>query len=273
MNNINIETETDQNFFNECEQAILDRDEKIKNLLNDLSIQNVRTQQQNQLEKIESSICNTQKMFLHLKVWFKQFEEKKLAKSSKINGNLKEENECLKNQNQILSEEKRKNNEKIQFFVHGLKSQISTLKKELNDVKTQQNSNSNDFVKLLIKHKQFSLMESNKYISTQDSETNKSYDIMSLVTPHKKYSEKEMLSGFATKIKKKNVSTNTQFNDQTHRISYNRNHSLKEEYGRKSIIIQCILKNLSKKKNLKQLRDSWLKKVKSLILFVIIVIK
>ena len=165
--------EFDENFAAECEQAILDRDDKIKSLLSELSNQKKLKDDNKKFDMIENSLHGTRKSISSLKIWLKNFNENKLKKWKSLNKSLKIENETLKSLSRNSIENKRNIDEKIHLFIANLKSEIMVLRSEIQEIKTKQKSNINDFKFLINENKQ--KMDSSKYMSTLDSENNKSF--------------------------------------------------------------------------------------------------
>jgi len=232
-----IERESDENFMHECEQAILDRDEKITSLLIELSKKNELSSGQSQYAKIEKSLLFSMKKFGKMQKWFQNFEEKKLMKLQTINLNLRQENNELKTKHQTFMDKSNQKELKTNNFMITLKKDLNNLKSELQNIKTNQKECGKTMNFFIEKNKE-------KLASIRKSE----------LTNEKK--EKHENRGFSTpenlERKKKKASENTV---STKSSQNHENKLLKDEYNRKSTVIHCILKSLNQKNLLEKLKN------------------
>lgn len=267
----------DQNdFIKECEQAIIDRDEKISNLLAELKAQKTSNSaiSNEQLAIIRNSIEKNNRGFKKLRNWIENFENKKLSKLSSINNKLFQENQQLTTEKELFMQQKTQNNKRVGGFIGKLKTTMDFLRNEMSELKNKHEICNNELKQFFSQSKdslknrdnmKFCSPDSTKYISTVESENNKSYESRRFMTPHKTFNfDERQLQEILVQNKpnKRNVSTNTPCNqiiDATQERNH-RNMLLRDEYRRKSIIIQCILKSLNRK-NLEKMKQSWICKV------------
>ncbi len=247
--------EIEENFMKECEEAIQDRDEKIKALISELSQQKTSITHNNHLEKIDHSIIDLKKKFLKLQKFFENFEEKKLKKSENSNIFLRRENENLKANFSVFQEKSKKTSN---FIVKNLKNGLLGLKDQLIEIKGKQRENSDKFGVFIQKNKEKCLSgESTKLFSTIESDYNKSMGNKSFLTPNTvktkdSPSEKRVSEGVQCEFEEKKGSfseNSSQTNNKNKKMN-----NLKDK--RKSFIIQCILNSMNKKDLLKKFEFS-----------------
>ena len=238
--------EFDEEFVRECEQAIIDRDEKIKVLLAELALKPSypdlnASKNEETLAKIEKSLFFTRKKFGKLQKWFENFEEKKLRKTESKNCELRQENTLLQQKQQNFTEKKMERERKTNSFLINLKKDLKEMKEEIQDVKDRQRQ-CGKIVNFCVEKTKEKVREyelaKNKPLKIANNSNSGGY-----LTPDEK-----------TKKKSENtVSTKS-----------SQNQELKSEYHRKSTIIQCILKSLNQKNVMEKLKNTKKNKVFSL---------
>ena len=238
--------EIEENFVKECEEAIEDRDERIKSLLGELSHQKTCETHDNHLEKIDNSLIDLKKRFMKLQRFFENFEEKKLKKSENSHKFLKKENETLKAKFSVLQENSKKTNN---FIVKNLKNGLCNLKDQLKEIKGKQRENSKEFGVFIQKNKDKCLSgDSTKFLSTFESDYNKSCVNKSFLTPNTgKTMDSRSENGKVSEGVQCEFKGNGDLFGNSSRINDKKKGMKNLKDKRKSFIIQCILKSMNKK--------------------------
>lgn len=263
FSNKNEEEGEENEFLKECEQAILDRDEKIDALITEL---NEKKSKINKNKNLEHSINKTAKNFKKLQKWIENMENQKIHKLSSINNKLQEDNKQLELKNLLLTERQNQSKKNLILLAKKLKSNITELKFELNEIKTKQSTYNHDFSQLFCKSTEnfkYCSPESTKYIPTLESEINRSYESKHFTTPNKTLDMRTVRLheniDEPKPTKKKNASTNTNFFEESRKMK-EKHAYLKDEYRRRSAVIHSILKSLNIK-NVEKMKKMLIEKV------------
>ena len=229
--------EFDEDFVQECEQAILDRDEKIKVLLSELASKSPSPNQAVKnndaaFSKIEKSLFSTRKKFGQLQKWFENFEERKVRRLESTNSELRKENTILQERQHSFAEKRVAKDQKTNSFLINLKKELKAMRNEMQDLKEKQQE-CGKIVNFYVEKTKEKAKEADSAKNQTMKRPCYSNNCGGYLTPDEK----------TKKLSENTVSTKS-----------SQNQELKSEYHRKSTIIQCILKSLNQK-NLEKLKN------------------